>query len=377
MHPNDLPQLELPRNAPLGTSEAAAAPRLHTEVQLVSTARGFCALAHEWERLHADAATSSVFNTWMWHFAWWEQHGRPRALKILVARRAGIASAIVPLYVDKSWGLRVLRLLGTHGERNPYNIGPLFDCGDKAATARVLAQALLALRCYDVLQLADTDASIPLAMALAHTAQAGTLHYEVHRAKRLVHLPLPESWNAYLGSLSSERRARVRHRRAALLGAHPTRFFVWHMGLDAMLNALATLRRTRPAGAAEQHPSVQRATMAEALEEGRLRIYCLQIDGHIAALACAMRLRERMAVMQTEFDPRYAPWHPVSVLLQYAIEHAIDEGAKGFEFLRGEQDFDDEVAVGNEQMRVTVFRSAIARAAFCARKILGAESAAS
>src|SRR5205823_6247039 len=101
---------------------------------------------------------------------------------------------------------------------------------------RVLAQALLAMRGYDVLQLADTDASVPLAMALAHAARASALRYELHRAKRLVHLQLPPSWNAYLRSLSSERRARLRHRRHALLGAHPTRFFVWHTGVDAMLH---------------------------------------------------------------------------------------------------------------------------------------------
>lgn len=355
MHPTDIAQLELPCVA------AAAAP-LHTEVQVLSAAREFCALAGEWERLDAEAASTSVFNTWMWHFAWWEQHGYARGLKILVARRAGVASGIVPLYVDKGGvlggGLRVLRLLGTQGERNPYNIAPLFERGAEEATARTMAQALLALRGYDVLQLADTDASLPLAAAVADAARACGMRYELQRTKRRVHLQLPSSWNAYFGALSSQQRARLRHRRHALLGAHPTRFFVSHTGVDAMLDTLALL---------------QRATMSEALQEGRLRFYCLQIDGRVAAVACAMRLRDRIVVMQTEFDPRYAPWHPVSVLLQYAIEHAIDEGAKGFDFLRGQQDFDDELAPGNDQMRVTLFRSAIAAAAFRARQIFASE----
>ena len=377
MRPTDIPQLELPRAAAVATSDAPAAPSLHTAVQVLSTAREFCALADEWERLNAEAASSSVFNTWMWHFAWWEQHGYARGLKILVARRAGLASAIVPLYVEKGsvlgWGLRVLRLLGTQGERNPYDIAPLFARGAEQATARTVAQALLAMRGYDVLQLADTDASIPLAMAVAHAARAAGMRYELQRAHRLVHLQLPSSWNAYLGSLSPRQRARLRHRRHALHGAHPTRFFVWHTGVDAVLNTLALLRRMQAGPGAAQHPSLQRATMSEALQEGRLRLYCLQIDGRVAAVACAMRLRDRMVVMQTEFDPRYAPWHPVSVLLHYAIEHAIDEGATGFDLLRGQQDFDDELAPGHDQIRVTVFRSAIAAAAFRARQIFASE----
>jgi CelD/BcsL family acetyltransferase involved in cellulose biosynthesis len=373
MHPSDTPQLELPRPAPVAASDAAPTPPLHTEVQLVSSIREFCALANEWARLNAEAATTGVFNTWMWHFAWWEQHRRLRALKILVARRAGTVIGIVPLYLDRSGvlglGLRALRLLGTQGARNPYNVGPLFERGNEPAIARLLAQTLLTMRGYDVLQLADTDASIPLALTLAQAARASKLRCDLERAKRLVHLALPANWNAYLRSLSSEQRARVRHRRHALLGAHRAQFFVWHTGVDAMLNALTILRRMRTAPVDAQHPSLQRAAMCEALQDGRLRLYCLEMDGRIGAVACAMRLRDRMVVMQTEFDPRYAQWHPISVLLQYAIEHAIGEGAKGFDFLRGQEDFDDELAPGNEQVRVTVYRSAIAGAVFRARRI--------
>lgn len=374
MHPTDLSQQELAHVAAVAAIDAHPAPALHPDVQLVTNAREFCSLASDWERLCAASATASVFNTWMWHFSWWEQHGARSALKILVARHAGAASGIVPLYVERGgWGLRVLRLLGTKGRLNPYNTAPLFERAAEPATARLLAKAMLALRGYDVLQLADTDARVPLATAVAQAAEAGALRYELHRAKRLVRLPLPSSWNAYLRSLSSEQRARLRHRRHALLGAHPTRFFVWHTGVDAMLNALAMLRRMRPTGSSAQHPSLQRATMAEALQDGRLRLYCLQIDGRVAAVACAMRLRERMVVVQSEYDPRYAPWHPVSVLLQYAIEHAIDEGAQGFDFLRGQEDFDDELAPGSEQVGVTVFRSGIAAAAFRARQLFASE----
>src|SRR5581483_2449038 len=151
-------------------------------------------------------------------------------LKILIARGAGGVSAIVPLYVERCWGLRVLRLLGTQSGRNPYNIAPFFEHGGDPATARLLAQALLAMRCYDVLQLADIDASSPLAMTLPHAAQTAGLRYEVERTARLMHLPLPASWNEYLRSLRSERRARVRHRRQALLDAQAARFFVWQAG---------------------------------------------------------------------------------------------------------------------------------------------------
>jgi len=362
MQPTDIPP-QLAATATLAGKTATSLPQ--TELHLVTSTREFCALRSAWDRLHTEAPTTSVFNTWVWHFAWWEQHGRARTLKILIARRAGGVSAIVPLYVERCWGLRVLRLLGTQSGRNPYNIAPLFEHGGDPASARLLAQALLAMRGYDVLQLADIDASSPLAMTLPHAAQTAGRRYEVERTARLMHLPLPASWNEYLRSLRSERRARVRHRRQALLDAQAARFFVWQAGLDDMVNALGMLRRMRATVVAP--PLIPRATLAEAVQDGRLRLYCLQIGGRIAALVCGMRLRERVVVMQSEFDPRYGPWHPASVLLQYAIEHAIEEGATGFDFLCGEEDFDDLVA--NEQIGVTVFQSAMAAAMFRAREI--------
>jgi CelD/BcsL family acetyltransferase involved in cellulose biosynthesis len=344
-----------------------------SELELVTSTRGFCALRAAWERLNAQAPSTSVFNTWLWHFGWWEQHGPARALKILVARRGGEVSAIVPLYVERSSGLRVLRLLGTQTRENPYNITPLFERSANAASARRVAQALVAIRGYDVLDLADLEASTPLTVALPAAAHAAGLRFEVERTRRALHLPLPASWNEYLRSLSSAQRARLRHRRHALLAAHATDSFLWEAGLDAMADALAMLRRMR-SPALPTRPWVQRATLAEAVQDGRLRLHCLQVDGAIAALICAIRLRERVVVMQADLDPRYAPWHPISVLLQQAIQRAIDEGATGFDFLCDHEDFDDLAAT--EQMRITVFQSAMAAAMFRAHEIFAHQAAA-
>src|SRR5690349_1322915 len=85
----------------LATADVVALPsatRHHVEVQ---TSLGeFCALAHEWEGLAAAAPARSVFNNWMWHYAWWDEHRQKRDLRMLVARRGGVATGIVPLYID-------------------------------------------------------------------------------------------------------------------------------------------------------------------------------------------------------------------------------------------------------------------------------------
>ena len=206
------------------TREAAAPDASHMQVRSLGTLAEFCSLAHDWDRLQGEAAATSVFNTWMWHLAWWQMHGTARALKVMVARRAGVTTGIVPLYLDtvRAMGMkvRVLRLLGADASGNTHNIGPLFERGSERETAQALARAILGVRGYDVLELPELDAAIPLGAAIVDAARVAGMRYHVAQAKRLVHLALAPNWNAYLRSLSSAQRARIRHRRHALHAAH-------------------------------------------------------------------------------------------------------------------------------------------------------------
>ena len=62
------------------------------------------------------------------------------------------------------------------------------------------------------------------------------------------------------------------------------------------------------------------------------------------------------------------------MLLQQAIQHTIDEGATGFDFLCRHEDFDDLAAT--EQIHITVFQSAMAAAMFRAQEIFAHQLAA-
>src|SRR4051812_40102590 len=240
-----------PQQALATAQVLAMPPGMRQEVEVYTSLAEFCALAQEWERLGAAAPARSPFNTWTWHYAWWDEHRAERPLKIAVARRGGVATGIVPLYVDtvRNCGMRVrvLRLLGTLGEANPYDVAPLIDAQSAPATSRALAEALARMEGYDVLELADLDASDPLAAELLRVADGAGLRTEVRRSQRLLNLSLPTTWNAYLKSLSVVQRARLRHRRDALLAAHGARFVAWHTGtsVEGMLGVLSELRRVR------------------------------------------------------------------------------------------------------------------------------------
>ena len=356
------------------TREAAAPEASQMQVRSLGTLAEFCSLAHDWDRLQGEAATTSVFNTWMWHLAWWQMHGAGRALKVMAARRAGVTTGIVPLYLDtvRAMGMkvRVLRLLGADASGNTHNIGPLFERGSERETAQALARAIVGMRGYDVLELPELDAAIPLGAAIVEAARIAGMRYHVAQAKRLVHLALAPNWNAYLRSLSSAQRARIRHRRHALHAAHAARFFVWQAGaaVDAPLALLAELAAKR--GATAPRSPLQRSAMAQSFEDGRLRLYCLELDGRVRAAACGMRFRDRIVLTEMQFDPQYAAVRPLSVLLHYAVEHAIGERVCGFDFLQSDPALDDDLAFGRQFVRLSVFRWTVAAAAFRAREAL-------
>src|SRR3954471_5222419 len=165
---------QAPQQAFATAQVLSLASSMRHEVQVHTSLAEFCALAQEWERLGAAAPARSPFNTWMWHYAWWDEHRAKRTLRIAVARRDGVATGIVPLYVDtvRKCGMRVrvLRLLGTLSEANPYDVAPLIDAQSAPASARALAEAVVGMDGYDLLELADLEASDPLAGELLRVA---------------------------------------------------------------------------------------------------------------------------------------------------------------------------------------------------------------
>jgi len=350
-------------------------------VKLVSTPTELEVLAADWRRLHGEAAVASVFNDWAWLTAWWRHYGVRRELRVLVATRGEAIVGVLPAYLETTLQLglpaRLLRLIGDGGDTYPDDLGPLFAPGQEAAVGRALAAAALRLPGYDVARLADIDGSSAFPAAFIAAAQAAGLNCSRERGQHIAYVRLPRDWSAFLSSVTGHRRAQMRRNRAKLERAHPTRFFVWSGAerLGSAIERLGELHRQRwgaasSAFASTQYREVHLATMRDALARGRLRLYCLEIAGAIAAMLYAYRLRNRIFVVQAGFDPQYAQWRPGSVLLDHALEHAIGECNEIFDFLRGEHDYKDRLATDwRETVCVSAYRPTIGAAAFRARHV--------
>ena len=350
-------------------------------VKLMRTSAELEVLAPAWRRLHGEAAAASIFNDWAWQSAWWRQYGAGRELRLLVASRGAAIVGVLGAYVETRLQLglpaRVLRLIGDGGDTYPDDLGPLLAPGEERAVGGALATALLGLPGYDVARLVDIDSASQFPAAFSAAAGAAGLKCSRERGQQIAYVRLPRDWNAFLYSVSAHRRSQIRRNRAKLARAQGTRFFVWSDAerLAAAVARLAEIHRQRWGGASAafasaQYREVHLATMRDALARGRLRLYCLEIGGAIAAMLYCYRLRNRIYVVQAGFDPKYAQWRPGSVLIDHALEHAIGEGNEIFDFLRGEHEYKDRLATDwRETVSMSAFRPTIGAVAFRARHV--------
>jgi CelD/BcsL family acetyltransferase involved in cellulose biosynthesis len=339
-------------------------------VQYLTDLGDFARLAPHWTRLHEQASAASVFTSWIWQFQWWQLYGAGRPLRLLVALEAGEPVGILPLYIERRriFGVpvRLLCFVGTGADTHPDDLGPVLAPIREGEIARQLARAALRVAGVDVVVASDIDPRSPFRGALEHAAADAGRASVRHPGERIAYVDLPESWSQFMQSLRSDRRTRLRGARRKA-GAHGARFSVWSDAarLDWAIDRLVELHRRRwaAAGGSESFQSAEyvefhRRIMRACFARGWLRLYCLELDGEIAAITYCYRFRNRVFLMQAGFDPTKARCNPGKVLLGHALEHAIGEGNTVFDFLRGEHRYKDQLATGHRTTDcVRVFRA--------------------
>jgi CelD/BcsL family acetyltransferase involved in cellulose biosynthesis len=295
---------------------------LSVALEILRSPRDFDSLEARWGR--------RLFESALWQRVWLGATGKSKALRILVASRDDLPIGLVPLYEERVRRLilstRVLRLVGRAGAPGEMGIGTAFARGAEVAAAHALAQAMLRMTRFDVLQLGEVEANSPLLAPLAQAAETHGARLVIERFQGAPCLELPESWNAYLKSLASERRARIRHRRAALAG----RFSLAH----------------------QPNPAEP------------LRLYRLEIAGRLAAKIDGYRQRDTLFVVHASGDEEAR-----AVLVPYIIENAIGEGVRKLDFIACAHACRDErVAPRRDLYRLSAFRRTIGAAAYRAQE---------
>lgn len=324
-------------------------------VRRVDDVAGFEALRPEWDRLLGIAPVASVFMSWEWLFTWWKYYGARHRLAILVAEHDGRVAGILPAYVrnDRVFGvfpIRVLRFLGTGGDTAPDDLDALLDPELAIEGAAALAEHVVGgLHAWDLMRLTDMAPSSVFLAALER-AMPGRRWAASDRGRsaQISYLNLPNTFDEYLRTFDQAKRGKFRRRRRDVNALPGARFYVCDdpAALDAAIDRLIELHHLRWRGRAEHYAfsshaynGFHREVMRLCLAHGWLRLYCLASDEGILAMSYCYRFRDAVFHFQGGFDPARADLQPGGVLMGYVIEHAISEGNRVFDMLRGEYDY--------------------------------------
>jgi CelD/BcsL family acetyltransferase involved in cellulose biosynthesis len=325
-------------------------PTQNIVIDVVTSDDGFNALQQDWERLAAG-----VFTSWLWQSGWWEQYGHGdsscRQLHIMVARLkdSGEIVGLLPAYTGKQRVLKIvsvrtLSLIGTGGDTSPDYLNPLIAPGHEVAVCNAFAESLAMLE-WDVLSLHDVGTGVTFRDALLQQLADARIHYQTGQSAEISWIALPDNWDQYLSTLSKNRRYQIRQQRRKFGAVADTRFYVWN-DRDSLDHAIDTLielhlkrwehRDTSHSFSTKNYIDFHRELMKQLFEQDRLRLYCLESDKQLVAMLYCYRWKDGIYFFQGGFDTDYEDLRVGNVIMGFAIEHAINEGNRVFDMLKGD-----------------------------------------
>ena len=299
-----------------------------------------------WDGLVQGAPTPSPFMSWAWHRAWAE--AAPSAdlessRTFIVRSERGAVEALLPftLYRTRFRRVPVTALGWAIGDLGCPDHLDLPALGD--VNVETLVRHLERLPC-DVILLGNVAEVAPNTDRLcAACARRG---WAVRRRPlwRCPYLELPASWEAYLASLSPNRRQIIRRKERNLNRAHA--MVVREYGsehLDQGLRHLYELHACRWNGSGVFTTAAMKKLHAEfaslLAQRGQLWLATLDLDGAPAAVWYGFACGDTVYFYQGGWDPTWDHQSVGAVLMGMMIRRAIEGGFRGFDFLRGDEPY--------------------------------------
>lgn len=321
-------------------------------LEVLVSDESFESLQSEWDELLAATAAPTVFLTWAWVSSWRATLGKDHRFRIVTARRPedGSLVGLAPFAVARRRGRallahRVLQLIGS-GPAAPDHLDLMVRVGHEHV-AGLLWGAVLDEPSWD---LVDLDRLRPESLL------AGVAIPRLEHSDRLMELSgcptlqLPETWEDYEATLGRNLRQNLRRYRRKL---------DWEAGAPVVERLVSEPQEVAETMAAltRLHQEVKAASgsggafgdlrmvafcqqvAASFLRGGRLRLYRLDVGTDPIAVILCFRYGDVVSFYQTGYDRKYGKYGPGRRIMAYAIASVINEGAREFDFLRGDEPY--------------------------------------
>jgi CelD/BcsL family acetyltransferase involved in cellulose biosynthesis len=306
-------------------------------------------LEPEWNELLRSATANSLFLTWEWIATWWRVYGKTASLNVLVVRDSGALVGIAPL---KRVTARVLgqefdriEFIGSGSDVTPEYLDVIVRRGYEAVVTTAFAESLADEPRPHVLDLRPLR---PDSVAVTHLESKLANHGTSRRALDAVCpvLDLPGSTEAFLKGRSRNYRKKIGEyqRRCHRELAASVRVSASLEDVRRDMETLGALHRKRWGAktrsfSTDEYIQFHQDLAAQALDRGWIRLFALESGSRTVAMLYCFAYEGHYYYYQGGWDPAYARNRVGLVLMHRAILQAIVDGARVFDFLRGEESY--------------------------------------
>jgi hypothetical protein len=313
------------------------------KISLIQDTAAFRSLREEWHRLLDDCDSKNIFLTWEWLYTWWVVYclsNKKYQLSLIELRDMdGQLVGIGPFKTKMTIFSSRSEFLGNGSDISTEYLDLIIRRGYETTVRECVANLLNELAGVDV---------ITLKPLLRESIQDwNELRWPYKKNLKFSKCPiinLSTSWEGFLERQSKNFKKKSKEYYRVCRRDLKLKFIRVDSDkeLDGRMKDLARLHHLRwngksasfiSVGYLEFHGDIARKFLAN----GWLRFFFL-LDGEkpIAAIYC-FSYNGVYYYYQSGRDPAYAKYHVGSVLLNLAIQEAINEGARVFDMLTGEE----------------------------------------
>ena len=296
------------------------------------------ALEGEWRELLPRCSYAPVFLSPTWLRMWWDEFGEGRELVLLAARREGALVGILPLMREGS------RLSFAGDTKVCDYMDAIAEKGSEAEVLTACLQAVSEEPWDDITFWAVRQDSETLA-CLDDGCSAAGVKSERSEEDTCPQMALPSDWETYLESLGKKDRHELRRKlrklpQGGVVGlevletpediAAATDEFLWQMRES---------RTDKAEFMTEQMERFFRRIVGALAGEGLAEMVFLTLDGKRVASVLCFRTDDEVLLYNSGYDPAYSGLSVGLLSKALALQRAIEQGKKKFDFLRGHEHY--------------------------------------
>lgn len=316
----------------------------------------FAAAENDWRELFSCCDPAYPFLSPTWQRTWWEEFGDSREPVLLRVTDGAKACALVPL-------MREGDIITFAGNTSICDYMDVVGADDRRAEVMEAVLRSLGEEPWSELVLWAVREDSPTFKALPGVCTSLGLNFETEVEDVCPQLDLPGDWEEYLASLDKKDRHELRRKlRKLSQGGEPdlevlTTADDVSAAMDDFLKQHKTSRADKETFMTPQMEGFFRRVVPAIAAEGGVEMTFLKLGGVRAACVLCFRTDGDLLLYNSGYEKAYAGLSVGLLSKALALQRAIEQGMRRFDFLRGAEPYKYDLGAKD----VSVYRCVVRR----------------